>query len=754
MAAQEPRKVVLTPAHPQGAPPTIDDSGPVRAVTPRSGLIAAGMVLLWTVGACFMVVRPTVYGSYLILTLGFGALLTVFLLQFPRLFLGTVLGVWVAVFVLSMLSASPEDYPRLIGGQWRSAAVIAGLAVLAIYLRRRPLGRGELVLIYACVLITIPWCIGVKACIESSAGNLFEVQRAGEPLLYGWARQLPWWGPTIATGNAPPSPEALEAMAGFANGNGGNVPWALWWRPMLYWVGMCLAFEAMLMGLLLMFRKRWIEHERLPFVWAEPPLLLIRGDPAQPGTMQRWAPFLLGLLVCLPAILLVGPTEQALSSWSIPPWSGNQQGLLGGIDLTSLNLLPGVDLKLFWCPFVLAMFLLFPLDVLVTAGLAFLLLRIVLPGVMNSLGMTTAQGYLNLFIHYGIRLGGAIGLLFWSLWFNRRTLWDYVRSLWGGRARTAEGADEIPRLALLILSAGGAAAFIALGCYATSPIQMVCLTGLILVFCFAQTRMRAEGPLYSNENNFSSHMLTGVQRDFLHDHVTLAGEGVPVTGNSWATHWMQWGFNGQFKSFGPHNMLLEAFKVGHELRVRAVTLAKAIGLTMLVVAVVTVVLYVYLMYCYGIDANRQGGLFPSENLTQWSERSAAYGIYSHSSVFWVPGDSFYKQWENCFNALYGVILVGVLFYLRREFPRFPLSPVGVVLIGENFGGGGSSFSPYTIWFSFLLVGVVKALVFRWLGVRYFRQKLQPIAIMLICGMVYGMVLYIFRHIALGQGGLR
>ena len=73
----------------------------------------------------------------------------------------------------------------------------------------------------------------------------------------------------------PPAQESLDAVAGFWRGNGGEVPWELWWRPMLFWTGTCLAFEAMLMGLLLMFRRRWIEHERLPMVWSQPALHII-----------------------------------------------------------------------------------------------------------------------------------------------------------------------------------------------------------------------------------------------------------------------------------------------------------------------------------------------------------------------------------------------------------------------------------------------------------------------------------------------
>jgi hypothetical protein len=573
--------------------------------------------------------------------------------------------------------------------------------------------------------------------------------------LYAWAKELPWWGPTVKTGNDPPDPEALAAVKGFAQGNGGKVPWGLWWRPMLYWSGMCLAYESMLMGLLLMFRKRFIEHERLPFTWSEPPLTILRSEQGGGNTRAGWIMFTLGLGICLPAIMLISPTGEALTTWTVPPWASFQQGLRGGFDLTDLNILPGVPLRLYWGPLVLAMFLIFPVDVLMTVAFTYIVLRIVGPGLMNVLGVQIGPTRFDQFTRWGLRFGGCIGLLLWSAWFNRRTLWGYLRSFWGRPPTNPESADEIPRGLVAGMALVGLVAFVALGSYATSPIQMVCLTALVLIFAFAQARQRAEGNLLTYDNNFGSHMMVGIQRDFLRDHYTLAYEGVKVTGASWATHWLQWGFDGQLKSYGPHNMLLEAFKVGYDLRVRARCIAKIVALGMLLVALVTPLLYVQLMYIYGFDNSYQGGLNTWSSFTQWSERGASYGLHSTSQVFVISANNFYDRYVVLFNVAYGVILMGIIFYLRREYPRFPLSPVGVVLAAEVWPtAAGLPFSAEWVWFSFLLAWIAKSLIFRWLGVKYFREKIQPAVVMVLCGMIYGFLLHIFRHVALGQGTLK
>ena len=764
-----------------------------RALTCRSALIALVMVLLWTAGCCMMTSYGSVHTHQMLMVLGFGAILTVFLLQFPRLFFVSLVVVWGGGFILSRLGASPEEYGRITDGYLRSLLVVLPLMALALWLRRRRLGRGELVVIYACVVIAIPWCISIKACIESSTANLFEMQRNSEKQMYAWARELPWWGPTVpprlrAAGEEPPKPkepatqpatqpasapaeaqeptpparpeqklspedlETIKAVKGFTQGNGGKVPWRLWWRPMLFWSTMCLAFEAMLMGLLLMFRKRWIQHERLPFVWSYPAIMLIRGAEKFMTPRRRWVTFAIGLGICLPGIILVDTSGQGISNWSVPPWVGDE-GIRGGFDLTAYNILPGTNLRLFWGPMVLALFLLFPLDVLMTTALTFILISILLPGLMLKFGLQVGPAQLGEFTKWGLRFGGCLGLLFWGVWFNRRTIWGYLRSLWGGGPTDPESDDELPRWFITCIFLGGVAGFIAMGAYATTLIQMVLLTALILIYAFAQVRQRIEGMPMIYDNNIGSHQMVSIQYSYLRDHYVWATRhGLPVTGSSWATHWMQWGFDGQLKSFGPHNMLLEAFKVAHELKVHARPVAIAILITMLLVAAVTPLLYVKLMYFYGFENSYQGALTTWASFTQWSERSASYGRHSTSRVFDIPADNFYERNRTFFNMFYGVALIGLLFYLRREYPRFPVSPIGVVIAAEYWSlGHGMPFSAEYVWFTFLLAGTAKGLIFRWVGVRSFREKIQPAVIMILCGMIFGIMIHVFRRAAHLQG---
>jgi hypothetical protein len=727
-----------------------------RALTKRSLLICLIMVLMWTGLICFMAIHETLYRYLFIMVLGFGAIMNIFLLKFPRFFVVTLLVLWVITALMMYTNAAPDQHARLLAGNLRALPLLAILLGLGLYLHRRPLSRPELAAVFAAVVITVPWAVSIKACLESSVSNLFESTRRAEEKVFQWAKDLPWWGPTVATDGEDLTAESEAAVEGFRVGNGGRVPWRMWWRPVLYWTAVCVCFEAMLMGLLLMLRKRWIEHERLPFTWAEPALGVIRADD-RPMVWRRWAVFAAGLVMCLPATYYAAGEAAATLPIPMLPWAGNE-GVLGGFDLTHINVLPKVQLKLFWGPMVLAMFLLFPADVLMTVAFTYILVSLLAPSLFSWLGLDVGRQRWEDFVKWGIRSGGCAGLFIWSVWFNRRTIWGYLRSLWGRPPTDPESDDELGRWWIAAAMILGTVGFVWLACYATSLAQMLFMLLIILFYCIAQTRQRAEGMLATYENNIASHQMVSIQRHLLHDHPsisTLPGyEHLATSGNSWGIHWLQWGFCGQLKTYGPHNMLLEAFKVGHEVRAHARDIAKIVFLSMAIVAIITGPLYLKFMYSYGFENSYERAPTIYQAFTNWSERAISYGVRSTSHVYYYPSaTSLYQKYEGLFNLAWGIGLTGLLFYLRREFSWFPLSPVGFVIAAETWSHNRLMFSPSQLWFSFLVAWMIKAMIFKWLGVRYFRERIQPAMVMLLCGMIFGIVVFIAKHVAMGKGFL-
>jgi len=833
-----------------------------RALTGRSLFVALTLSVIWTVAICFSAIYSSTYVYQMFMVLGFGGLLTIFLLQFPRLYLVCLLLCWFGTAALAWLNGTPEQRELLMGGMVRSLPILALLAAIGVLQLIRRLSRPESAFVYAVVAITIPWAVSVKACLESSVTNLFDIWRRGEPQVYEWARQMPWWGPTekppadqaehearvlaavsqmlldrqiddlsweevsglsdnafyfvrhaeiyrqlkalepasdpsqirvyraritqmqswVRWGDLRPASlidlplkaaevrrslevlrqrskkwEALAAaVKGFARGSpDGKVPWRLWMRPMLYWVATCGCYAAMLFGLLLMFRRRWIEHERLPFPWAMPALAAIRDDGS--GSRKRWIAWIIGLGICVPGITYASLESGVGGPVPMIPWAG-QEGLFGGFDLTGLGLLYKTPLYLYWGPFVLAMFLLFPADVLITIVVTYVFVKLLGGSILQSLGMDIGKTMLDNFFKWGVRSGGGAGLLIWGVYWHRKAIWNYLKSIFGGGQEIAEYRDDLVQWLPGLLFIVGLVGFVWLGTYATTLPMMLFLVLWILVYAYAQVRQRAEGMLFTYENNIASHQLVSLQRDFLHDHPTLVGDpqypNAVLTSNAWGVHWLQWGFAGQLKSYGPQNVLCEIFKIAHEVKANVRQIGAGILIAMVLGALLVPPLYVKLMYMYGFENSYQEGLSIYRGFTSWSERAISYGIYSTSRVYYLPGQSnWFLEYQNVIWTLTGIGIVGLMMYLRREYVWFPLSPVGFVLAAEQIGTRMGSLSADRVWFSFLLAWVIKTLVFRWLGVRYYNERIVPLILYALCGMMFGMLLYILRYVSLGKGFL-
>lgn len=835
-----------------------------RAWTLRSVFTGLSLALIWTLAVCYLAVYISTYTYQFYMVLGFGALLTIFLLHYPRLYLTVLLGCWTGTAGLSWMDSTPEQKDLLAGGLLRSLPVLALLAIVGGMQLRRRLTKPEAALVYAMVAIAIPWSVSIKACVETSASNLFDYVRRQEKMVFQWAKDMPWWGPTVLApdgqdehearvlaalaqsilrGNdaardsllrlpptafyyndhrdvwdrlatLKPTKEAWQlsryrpqiekldartrwgrlrpaslidlplsgqdaavaesmkvladrapqwasldaAIRGFARGSpDGTVPWRLWWRPMLYWVAMCGSYAAMIFGLLLMFRRRWIEHERLPFPWALPVLAVLQDE--QRTDRRRWIAWLIGFGICVPGITYASLQVGATAPIPMIPWAGPMGGQLGGFDLSSLGLLHKMPVYLYFGPFILAMFLLFPTDVLITIVLTHVLLYLLAGSILQSLGVNVGKDLVDSFRGWGIRSGGCAGLFIWGLYFHRKMIWNYLKSLVGaGSDARPDQRDELGRWLVAALFVVGLAGFVLLGLYATSGPMMVFLTLWVLIYVFAQVRQRADGMLFTYENNITSHQLVSVQRDVLHDHPTLVGSpqypDAVATPNAWGSHWFAWGFAGQFKTYGPQNVLLEVFKIAHEVRANVRHIGLAILLVMVVVALLAPPLYLKLVYTYGFENTYQEGHSVYQSFTQWSERAISYGIHSTSRTYINPGaQNWFFQYQPLIWTVVGIAIVGVLTYMRREYVWFPLSPVGFVLAGEVINSRVGYVSAEWAWFAFLLAWVLKKLVFRWLGVRYWNERMLPVLLFLLLGMIFGMFVYILRYVAMGKGFL-
>jgi hypothetical protein len=153
----------------------------------------------------------------------------------------------------------------------------------ALLRRLRPawgLGREELVVAYTMMVVAaaIPtW--GLMA-------NLLPIL----PGAYYYATPENNWAqliqPHIPPWLAPQDPLAIKQFYEGAPA-GQPIPWEAWAVPLGWWAALILAVYTVMVGMMVIMRRQWVEHERLVFPLTQLPLEMLR--PAGPG--QRLNPF-------------------------------------------------------------------------------------------------------------------------------------------------------------------------------------------------------------------------------------------------------------------------------------------------------------------------------------------------------------------------------------------------------------------------------------------------------------------------------
>ncbi len=337
----------------------------------KAFLVGGGLVAFWVVILCYFVHYSDTAQQQLILLGGFGAMLT--------------------------------------GFAWNRLARL-------LRLKNLELNRDEFVIVYAMLLCAIPLCVLFRGAIESGLRNVHP-EMAGR-LTYSYIKNHPWM-----------SVQSKEAVEGYYYGPEGSpgffgalfgiVPWSEWLRPILYWGVTIASFQLAALCLILILRKKWIDEDRLAYPWATIPAELA-AERERPADAQKsrtlTLAFIVGLGICIPG--LVGTVfEQFQAPVGVPP---DVNGF--GRDLTALELIPGVELRVILEPFVILALLLLPLDVTFSIFVTFCGLQIVLPWLLET--AFEMPGYAGKISHYvmytGIRWGGLVGLALWSLWFARR----------------------------------------------------------------------------------------------------------------------------------------------------------------------------------------------------------------------------------------------------------------------------------------------------------------------------------------------
>ncbi len=142
--------------------------------------------------------------------------------------------------------------------------------LLGLLKRRYALGRGELMAIYAMLLLLMPAWAMTKALLGFMTG----VTYYASPEMRHLEAVLPYSLPWLAVLDAEPVRWLYEGLP-----KGGSVPWWAWVVPLWSWGSFLVALFVVLGCVAVILRKQWEEHERFAFPIMQVPLAMgERGD--------------------------------------------------------------------------------------------------------------------------------------------------------------------------------------------------------------------------------------------------------------------------------------------------------------------------------------------------------------------------------------------------------------------------------------------------------------------------------------------
>lgn len=214
--------------------------------------------------------------------------------------IGTVLSIFLNLAcpysVLVMHSAGLTSDYITAGAMMLLFVLVLGVnPVLKLVCRRQALSSAELILIY--IMMVVASAIPTWGLVT----NLFHILT--RPFYYATPENA--WSeiivPHIPMWIAPHEPEVAYY---FYNGlpRGEAVPWRSWVMPLFWWMAVMIAVYYVMICLMVMVRRQWVEHERLTFPLIHPPMEILSGNdqqivPSAFKTLKFWIPFVFAFFI-------------------------------------------------------------------------------------------------------------------------------------------------------------------------------------------------------------------------------------------------------------------------------------------------------------------------------------------------------------------------------------------------------------------------------------------------------------------------
>ena len=441
-----------------------------------------------------------------------------------------------------------------------------------------------------------------------------------------------------------------NAMGWFYEGlpPGGAIPWSPWIIPVAWWMSFFVAIFVVGACVATIFRKQWVDYERLTFPLAQVPLELIAGDQS-PG---RWPNLVYDRLFQIGFGLAL-----AIAVWNIFSFALIVPQLpVGTFFETPLQLspmFPSIPLRI--SPYMLCFGYFINVDILLSIWV-FFMLGILEVGMLSLIGLNTEGGGPGGAGGVNAQFfGGFLVYVGYALWSARRHLIAVAKKAAGRDSRLDDSKELVTyRAAVIGLLLGSA--FICAWLYQSGlslPVMVVFLAFLFVLY-FGTTKVIAETGVVFLDLPVNAHQIT----------VLSLGSG-NVSPQSLTSLGLASAYARNWRGLGMGSVVL-ADRLTDGFWPQKKGLLLVLTVTFLV-SMVTAVAY-SIDWGYSTGAyNFGGGAFTSLNVHYFEE-----------IVTWMKNPLSLGQNEPWFMAA-GAVIFLVLLKLRHWLVWWPLAPVGFAI---------------------------------------------------------------------------
>lgn len=483
----------------------------------------------------------------------------------------------------------------------------------------------------------------------------------------------------------------LSAIDGFYKGNQ-PIPWSAWTWPIMLWSGFLFSMLFSMLCINTIFRKQWVERERLAFPIVQLPLEMTDEKSGFFKNKYMWAGFLLACgLESLNSLAFLYPNipkVQLTASDLAPLFTSHPWNAIGYFPTTFYPLAIGLGFVLstdvsFSCWF----FYLFTKMENVFAAAV---------GWQAGSGALSAPPYLA-----QQSAGGFIGIVVVVVYLARAHLRDVFMHVFGGKKLDDDDEPMPYKLAVygLIAGFGVMVGFCIL--VGISPMVAVAYLGLYMLFATAISRLRAEaGPAW----------VMGPGWDAMDSLVRPIGSSLFSHGNLVGLAYFHW-FSIEMRCC-PMPVQAEAMKMAQVKQTRQKTMT--ILLLIAIVAGIAIGFWACLAVWYHFGAG-------SAKVDPWRTDMGAAPFHRITDYIVNPNKA---DTPGSMAMLFGMLFTFLLSAMRSQFFWWPLHPAGYVL--ANTG------TMYWLWCPFMIAWFLKVTIIRYGGIKGYRTAL-PFFLGLVLG---------------------